>query len=95
MDGVPLVKDVLVIDGNLCIDCGFCRESCPWVAVVQALTIQHHYEILADRCHYCGGVGKAPCEVYCPVPKAIVGAKYDAGAGRIVESQATDWAENA
>lgn len=30
-----------------------------------------------ETCAWCGGPGRAPCEVYCPVPGAIVPAKYD------------------
>lgn len=70
-------RDVLFIDQVTCIDCGICRETCPFSAVVCAATLKHHYEIIADRCQWCGGKGKAPCDVYCPVPGAIVPAKYD------------------
>lgn len=65
-------RSVLRIDEKLCIDCGFCRETCPFGAVVSAFTLKHRYEILADQCQWCGGPGKAPCEVFCPVPNAIV-----------------------
>ena len=66
------MKKIMRIDGDVCIDCGVCRETCPFSAVMCAFVVRHRYEILADRCEYCGGPGKAPCEVYCPVPKAIV-----------------------
>lgn len=68
---------VLSIDQDVCIDCGLCRETCPFSAVVSAFTLKHHYEVLPERCQWCGGPGKAPCEVYCPVPNAIVPARYD------------------
>jgi MinD superfamily P-loop ATPase len=71
------MTNVLVIDLAPCIDCGACRETCPFSAVVCATTVRHHYEILADRCRWCGGPGKAPCEVYCPVPGAIVPGHYE------------------
>ena len=58
-------------------DCGFCRESCPYGAVFTTFTRKHQYAIMADGCMWCGGPGKAPCEVYCPVPGAIVPATYD------------------
>jgi MinD superfamily P-loop ATPase len=73
----PAMKNVLVIDQTICIDCGACRETCPFSAVVCASTIKHHYEILPDRCHWCAGPGKAPCDVYCPVPGAIVAGTYN------------------
>lgn len=71
------MKNVLVIDLETCIDCGACRETCPFTAVVCASTVKHHYEILADQCRWCGGIGKAPCDVYCPVRGAIVAGTYD------------------
>lgn len=70
-------RDVLQIDQGTCIDRGVFRETCPFSAVVCAFTIKHHYEIIADRCQWCGDKGKEPCDVYCPVPGAIVPAKYD------------------
>ncbi len=70
-------QNVLVIDQETCIDCGLCRETCPFSAVVCAFTERHHYEIMPDRCQWCGGPGKAPCEVYCPVPNAIMPGSYE------------------
>jgi MinD superfamily P-loop ATPase len=71
------MTNVLVIDLAPCIDCGACRETCPFSAVVCATTVRHHYEIPADRCRWCGGPGKTHCEVYCPVPGAIVPGRYE------------------
>ena len=72
----PVTKDVLRIDGAVCIDCGLCRQTCPFSVVVCAFEKRHRYEILAHSCQWCGGPGKAPCEVYCPVPGAIVPATW-------------------
>jgi MinD superfamily P-loop ATPase len=74
---MAMTRNVLFVDQVTCIDCGVCRETCPFGAVVCASTLKHHYEILADRCQWCGGPGKAPCDVYCPVPGAIVPATHD------------------
>lgn len=79
-------KSVLTIVAAKCIDCGFCRESCPYGVVVTTFTRQHHYAILAEGCAWCGGPGRAPCEVYCPVPGAIVPAKYDPVHGLVVNA---------
>jgi Fe-S-cluster-containing hydrogenase component 2 len=68
------MKDVLRIVTERCIDCGLCRQSCPFSAVVCAFEKRHRYEILAETCQWCGGPEKAPCSVYCPVPGAIVAA---------------------
>jgi len=69
-------KKVLAIT-ELCIDCGLCRETCPFDAAISAFTKKHHYEIIAQRCEWCGGPGKAPCHIFCPVDGAIVPALYD------------------
>ncbi len=74
-----MIRPVLEIDRGVCIDCGLCRETCPFGVVVSAFTVRHHYEILAHRCQWCGGLEKAPCDVFCPVPGAIVRAEYDDG----------------
>jgi ferredoxin len=74
-------KQVLTIVAAKCIDCGFCRESCPYGVVFTTFTRKHQYVIMADGCMWCGGPGKAPCEVYCPVPGAIVPATYDSERG--------------
>lgn len=73
-----MTKDVLRIEQSLCIDCGLCRQSCPFSAVVCSFEKRHRYEILPHTCEWCGGVGTAPCEVYCPVPGAIVPSQYAA-----------------
>lgn len=73
----PGPKAVLTIVAAKCIDCGFCRESCAYGVVFSTFTRKHQYAIMADGCMWCGGPGKAPCEVYCPVPGAIVAAQYD------------------
>jgi MinD superfamily P-loop ATPase len=70
---------VLRIVEELCIDCGMCRETCPFSAALCALTAKHHYTIDAEKCRWCGGPSKAPCEVYCPVPGAIVPAEFEGG----------------
>ena len=59
-----------------CIGCGNCREVCPWDAIV------HTWEpggsfltkliVLPQNCTGCGGPGKAPCEVFCPVPECVI-----------------------
>lgn len=77
LTAVPAMKKVLVIDVDTCIDCGVCRETCPFSAVVCASTVRHHYAILPDKCRWCAGPGKAPCDVYCPVPGAIVPGTFD------------------
>ncbi|MGD9764005.1 MAG: 4Fe-4S binding protein [Candidatus Binatia bacterium] len=72
-----MIGQTMRIDQDLCIDCGMCRETCPFGAVVSAFTLKHHYEILPDRCRWCGGPGKAPCAVFCPVENAIAPAMCD------------------
>ncbi|MEA2626331.1 MAG: 4Fe-4S dicluster domain [Candidatus Binatota bacterium] len=76
MEITAVMKDVLTIT-PLCIDCGMCRETCPFQAVVCAFEKRHRYEILPHSCEWCGGPGKAPCEIYCPVRGAIVAAKWE------------------
>lgn len=71
------MKDVLRIVPELCIDCGMCRQTCPYSAAVCALEKRHRYEILPHLCLWCGGPGKAPCEVYCPVAGAIVASTFE------------------
>ncbi|MGD9763559.1 MAG: ferredoxin family protein [Candidatus Binatia bacterium] len=84
----PKARDVLTINHGKCIDCGFCHQSCVYGVVFTTFTRQHHYQIHPETCAWCGGPGRAPCEVYCPVPGAIVPAKYDPVSG-VVSSART------
>lgn len=62
-----------VMDKSKCIDCGLCREVCPFTAVMLVPTRWRvEFEIDQSRCRGCGGPSRAPCVRYCPSPGALV-----------------------
>lgn len=57
----------------LCIECGFCREVCPYTAVyLEPTRWRVSFLIDRDRCTGCGGLGQALCVRFCPSDGAIV-----------------------
>jgi ferredoxin len=61
------------MDKSKCIECGLCREVCPFTAVFLVPTRwKIAFEVDLDRCRGCGGPSKAPCVRYCPSPGALV-----------------------
>ena len=71
--GLAGVHPPFVMDKSKCIECGLCREVCPFTAVFLVPTRwKVAFEIERDRCHGCGGPSKAPCVRYCPSPGALI-----------------------
>lgn len=71
--GLREVHPAFVMDKTKCIECGLCREVCPFTAVFLVPTRwKIMFEIERDRCRGCGGPSKAPCVRYCPSPGALV-----------------------
>jgi ferredoxin len=64
------------IDQKTCIACGNCREVCPWDAIIHTWapggTNLTTIVVLEEKCTGCGGPGKAPCELFCPVPGCLI-----------------------
>ncbi|MBI3949070.1 MAG: 4Fe-4S binding protein [Acidobacteria bacterium] len=57
---------------ELCIDCGFCREVCPYTAVyVEPNPLKISFVVDEQRCTGCGGEDHALCVRFCPVPGAL------------------------
>jgi Fe-S-cluster-containing hydrogenase component 2 len=71
--GLTEMHPPFVMDKSKCIECGLCREVCPFTAVFLVPTRwKIAFEIELERCRGCGGPSKAPCVRYCPSPGALV-----------------------
>jgi ferredoxin len=55
-----------------CIDCGICREVCPYTAVyIEPDPLKISFVVDEARCTGCGGVDHALCFRFCPAPGAL------------------------
>ncbi len=55
-----------------CIDCGLCREVCPYTAVyIKPDPYKISFVVDELRCTGCGGEHHAMCVRFCPVPGAL------------------------
>jgi ferredoxin len=71
--GLTEVHPPFTMDKTRCIECGICREVCPFTAVMLVPTRwKIQFEVERDRCRGCGGPSKAPCVRYCPSPGALI-----------------------
>jgi ferredoxin len=62
----------LKIVKELCIECGVCREVCPYTAVyLEPTRWRVSFIIDAQRCTGCGGPERAMCVRFCPTDGAI------------------------
>jgi len=67
------VHPPFTMDKTRCIECGICREVCPFTAVMLVPTRwKIEFEVERSRCRGCGGPTKAPCVRYCPSPGALI-----------------------
>lgn len=56
-----------------CIDCGICREVCPYTAVyIEPNPLKISFVVDEMRCTGCGGEAHALCVRFCPAPGALV-----------------------
>ena len=61
------------IVGEKCIDCGICREVCPYTAVyIEPSQLRISFKVDLDRCTGCGGEAHALCVRFCPAPGALI-----------------------
>lgn len=61
-----------IVEDN-CIDCGICREVCPYTAVfIEPTQLRISFKVDLDRCTGCGGKDHALCVRFCPAPGALV-----------------------
>ncbi len=55
-----------------CIDCGICREVCPYTAVyIETTPLKINFKVDEVRCTGCGGEDHALCVRFCPAPGAL------------------------
>ena len=55
-----------------CIDCGICREVCPYTAVyIEPTQLRISFVVDEARCTGCGGDEHALCVRFCPAPGAL------------------------
>jgi ferredoxin len=55
-----------------CIDCGLCREVCPYTAVyIEPNPRKIRFVVDEARCTGCGGQDHALCVRFCPAPGAL------------------------
>ncbi|MCS6803515.1 MAG: 4Fe-4S binding protein [Acidobacteriota bacterium] len=55
-----------------CIDCGICREVCPYTAVyIKPIPLRISFVVDEARCTGCGGEDHAMCVRFCPAPGAL------------------------
>lgn len=70
-----MIKDSVFFEINeeKCIDCGICREVCPYTAVyIEQTTLRISFVVDDLRCTGCGGEDHALCVRFCPAPGALV-----------------------
>lgn len=78
------MKEPLKIVKELCIECGVCREVCPYTAVyLEPTRWRVSFIIDPDRCTGCGGPERAMCVRFCPSEGAIA-SDPDAAAQRAI-----------
>jgi ferredoxin len=71
--GLTELHPPFTMDKSRCIDCGLCREVCPFTAVMLVPTRwKIAFEVDRERCRGCGGPSKAPCVRYCPSPGSLI-----------------------